>query len=156
MKNIIVSSIIGASILIFFVATLFTGEIETENADNVLINSIYSEKEIFSEARYSGNTDEKAQQLIIIAENSWEQGCEVDNLCFLPYEKIINVGETVLFLNQDEFEHNVRLRGDPNYLHFPTDVIKQNEYFVYKFNDPGKFEYHCTLHPWMEGVIIIR
>ena len=156
MKNIIVSSIIGASILIFFVATLFTEEFETENTDDVLINSIYSEKEIFSEARYSGNTDEKAQQLIIIAENSWEQGCEVDNLCFLPYEKIINAGETVLFLNQDEFEHNVRLRGDPNYLHFPTDVIKQNEYFVYKFNDLGKFEYHCTLHPWMEGVITIR
>ena len=156
MKNIIVSSIIGASILIFFAATLFTGEFEIENSDDVLINSIYSEKEIFSEARYSGNTDEKAQQLIIIAENSWEQGCEVDNLCFLPYEKIINVGETVLFLNQDEFEHNVRLRGDPNYLHFPTDVIKQNEYFVYKFNERGKFEYHCTLHPWMEGVITIR
>lgn len=156
MKNFIVSSIIVASILIFFAATLFTGEFETQNSDDVLINSIYSEKEIFSEARYSGNTDEKAQQLIIIAENSWEQGCEVDNLCFLPYEKIINVGETVLFLNQDEFEHNVRLRGDPNYLHFPTDVIKQNEYFVYKFNERGKFEYHCTLHPWMEGVIIIR
>ena len=156
MKNIIVSSIIVASILIFFAATLFTEEFETETSDDVLINSIYSEKEIFSEARYTGNTDEKAQQLIIIAENSWEQGCEVDNLCFLPYEKIINAGETVLFLNQDEFEHNVRLRGDPNYLHFPTDVIKQNEYFVYKFNERGKFEYHCTLHPWMEGVIIIR
>ena len=96
MKNIIVSSIIGASILIFFAATLFTGEFETQNSDDVLINSIYSEEEIFSEARYSGNTDEKAQQLIIIVENSWEQGCEVDNLCFLPYEKIINAGETVL------------------------------------------------------------
>ena len=156
MKNIIVSSIIGASILIFFAATLFTGEFETEKSDDVLINSIYSEKEIFSEARYSGNTDEKAQQLIIIAENSWEQGCEVDNLCFLPYEKIINAGETVLFLNQDEFEHNVRLRGDPNYLHFPTDVIRQNEYFVYKFYEMGEYQYHCTLHPWMEGVINIR
>ena len=156
MKNIIVSSIIGASVLIFFASTLLTEEFETENSDDVLINSIYSEKEIFSEARYSGNTDEKAQQLIIIAENSWEQGCEIDNLCFLPYEKIINAGETVLFLNQDEFEHNVRLRGDPNYLHFPTDVIKQNEYFVYKFNESGKYEYHCTLHPWMEGVITIR
>ena len=47
MKNIIVSSIIGASILIFFAATLFTGEFETQNTDDVLINSIYSEKEIF-------------------------------------------------------------------------------------------------------------
>ena len=156
MKNIIVSSIIGAAVLILFVSTFFIESFEIKNSDDVLINSIYSEKEIFSEARYSGNTDEKAQQLIIIAEDSWEQGCEVDNLCFLPYEKIINVGETVLFLNQDEFEHNVRLRGDPNYLHFPTDIIKQNEYFVYKFTEQGKYEYHCTLHPWMEGKITIR
>ena len=77
-------------------------------------------------------------------------------MCFLPYEKTINSGETVLFVNEDEFEHNVRLRGDSDYLHFPTDVIKQNEYFVYKFEETGKYQYHCTLHPWMEGVINIR
>ena len=97
-----------------------------------------------------------AQHVIIIVKDSWKQGCEVDDSCFSPYEKIIGVGETILFVNQDEFEHNVRLRGDPNYLHFPTDVIKQNEYFVYKFHELGKYQYHCTLHPWMEGMITIR
>ena len=153
MKIIITGVITSLLILAAYIAIYDMTNSET---DDDLINSIYSQTEIFSEAPYSGNTDEKAQHLIIIAKDSWKPGCEVDDLCFLPYEKTISVGETILFVNEDEFEHNVRLRGDPNYLHFPTDVIKQNEYFVYKFEYSGKFQYHCTLHPWMEGVIDIR
>ena len=153
MKIIITGVITSLLILAAYIAIYDMTNSET---DDDLINSIYSQTEIFSEAPYSGNTDEKAQHLIIIAKDSWKPGCEIDDLCFLPYEKTINSGETVLFVNEDEFEHNVRLRGDPNYLHFPTDVIRQNEYFVYKFEYSGKFQYHCTLHPWMEGVIDIR
>ena len=152
--KIIVTGIITS--LLIFAAYIAIYDMTNSETDDDLINSIYSQTEIFSEAPYSGNTDEKAQHLIIIAEDSWKPGCEEEDLCFLPYEKTISVGETILFVNEDEFEHNVRLRGDPNYLHFPTDVIKQNEYFVYKFEYSGKFQYHCTLHPWMEGVINIR
>ena len=152
--KIIVTGIITS--LLIFAAYIAIYDMTNSETDDDLINSIYSQTEIFSEAPYSGNTDEKAQHLIIIAEDSWKPGCEEEDLCFLPYEKTISVGETILFVNEDEFEHNVRLRGDPNYLHFPTDVIRQNEYFVYKFEYSGKFQYHCTLHPWMEGVIDIR
>ncbi len=153
MKIITIGLIAG---LLVLTAYIVLSDVTNSETYNERLNSIYSQTEIFSEAPYSGNTDEKAQHLIIIAEDSWKPGCEKEGLCFLPYEKTINTGEIVLFVNVDEFEHNVRLRGDPNYLHFPTDVIKQNEYFVYKFEESGKFQYHCTLHPWMEGVINIR
>ena len=108
------------------------------------------------EKRYSEHTLTAYEKDLEQFTNFLQETFEIDDLCFLPYEKTINAGETVLFVNEDEFEHNVRLRGDPNYLHFPTDVIRQNEYFVYKFEYSGKFQYHCTLHPWMEGVIDIR
>ena len=153
MKIITIGLIAG---LLVLTAYIVLSDVTNSETYNERLDSIYSQTEIFSEAPYSGNTDEKAQHLIIIAEDSWKPGCEKEDLCFLPYEKTINTGEIVLFVNVDEFEHNVRLRGDPNYLHFPTDVIKQNEYFVYKFEESGKFQYHCTLHPWMEGVINIR
>ena len=99
---------------------------------------------------------EKAQHLIEIVNNSWKQGCEKDDECFLPYVTTINVGDIILFTNQDEYEHNIRVRGDSEYLHFPADVIKPNEYFVYKFLEYGKYDYYCTLHPWMEGVIQVN
>ena len=153
MKIITIGLITG---LLVLTAYIILSDVTNSEKDNERLNSIYSQIEIFSEAPYSGNTDEKAQHLIIMAKDSWKPGCEEEDLCFLPYEKTISVGETILFVNEDEFEHNVRLRGDPNYLHFPTDVIKQNEYFVYKFEYSGKFQYHCTLHPWMEGMIDIR
>jgi len=153
MKIITIGLITG---LLVLTAYIVLSDVTNSETYNERLNSIYSQTEIFSEAPYSGNTDEKAQHLIIMAKDSWKPGCEEEDLCFLPYEKTISVGETILFVNEDEFEHNVRLRGDPNYLHFPTDVIKQNEYFVYKFEYSGKFQYYCTLHPWMEGVIDIR
>ena len=153
MKIITIGLITGLLVLTGYIVL---SDVTNSETYNERLNSIYSQTEIFSEAPYSGNTDEKAQHLIIMAKDSWKPGCEKEDLCFLPYEKTISVGETILFVNEDEFEHNVRLGGDPNYLHFPTDVIKQNEYFVYKFEYSGKFQYHCTLHPWMEGVINIR
>ena len=153
MKIITIGLITGLLVLTGYIVL---SDVTNSETYNERLNSIYSQTGIFSEAPYSGNTDEKAQHLIIMAKDSWKPGCEKEDLCFLPYEKAISVGETILFVNEDEFEHNVRLRGDPNYLHFPTDVIRQNEYFVYKFEYSGKFQYHCTLHPWMEGVINIR
>ena len=152
MKIITIGLITGLLVLTAYIVLSDVTNFET---DAERINSIYSETEIFSEAPYSGNTDEKAQHLIIIAKDSWKPGCEVDDLCFLPYEKTINAGETVLFVNEDEFEHNIRLRGDSDYLHFPTDVIRQNEYFVYKFEEMGKYQYHCSNNQNAVPIVVV-
>ena len=127
--------------------------LKTDNMDE--LSSIYTNSD-YSEAKYSGTTKEKAQHLVEIAKNSWQQGCEIEKKCFLPHMKTIMVNDVIMFVNQDDFEHNILLRGDSQYLHFPADVIRPNEYFVYKFNVPGKYDYVCTLHPWMEGVIQVN
>ena len=133
--------------------SLTNDNLKTENIDK--ISSIYSNDD-FTETKYSGNTDDTAQHLVEIANNSWQQGCEIEKKCFLPHMKTIMVNDVIMFVNQDDFEHNILLRGDSQYLHFPADVIRQNEYFVYKFNVPGEYDYVCTLHPWMEGVIQVN
>ena len=149
------------SVVFVFVAVIFgilylgltIDNLKTENIDK--ISSIYSNDD-FTETKYSGNTDDTAQHLIEIANNSWQQGCEIEKKCFLPHMKTIMVNDVIMFVNQDDFEHNILVRGDSQYLHFPADVIRQNEYFVYKFNVPGEYDYVCTLHPWMEGVIQVN
>ena len=133
--------------------SLTNDNLKTENIDK--ISSIYSNDD-FTETKYSGNTDDTAQHLIEIANNSWQQGCEIEKKCFLPHMKTIMVNDVIMFVNQDDFEHNILVRGDSQYLHFPADVIRPNEYFVYKFNVPGEYDYVCTLHPWMEGVIQVN
>ena len=149
------------SVVFVFVAVIFgilylgltIDNLKTENIDK--ISSIYSSDD-FTETRYSGNTDDTAQHLVEIANNSWQQGCEIEKKCFLPHMKTIMVNDVIMFVNQDDFEHNILVRGDSQYLHFPADVIRQNEYFVYKFNVPGEYDYVCTLHPWMEGIIQVN
>ena len=127
--------------------------LKTDNMDE--LSSIYTNSD-YSEAKYSGTTKEKAQHLVEIAKNSWQQGCEIEKKCFLPHMKTIMVNDVIMFVNHDDFEHNILVRGDSQYLHFPADVIRADEYFVYKFNVPGKYEYVCTLHPWMEGKITVE
>ena len=149
------------SVVFVFVAVIFgilylgltIDNLKTENIDK--ISSIYSSDD-FTETRYSGNTDDTAQHLVEIANNSWQQGCEIEKKCFLPHMKTIMVNDVIMFVNQDDFEHNILVREDSQYLHFPADVIRPNEYFVYKFNVPGEYDYVCTLHPWMEGVIQVN
>ena len=128
---------------------------DTKIQESDKISSIYSSND-FAETRYSGNTEGMAQHLIEIAHSSWQQGCEIEKRCFLPHMKTIMINDIIMFVNQDDFEHNILVRGDSQYLHFPADVIRSNEYFVYKFNVPGKYDYVCTLHPWMEGVIQVN
>ncbi len=116
---------------------------EVKIEDSEKISTIYSSED-YTETRYSGNTKGTAQHLIEIANNSWQQGCEVEEKCFLPHMKTIMVNDVIMFVNHDDFEHNILVRGDAD------------EYFVYKFNVPGKYEYVCTLHPWMEGKITVE
>ena len=142
--------IFGIVIFGIFYLSLTNDNLKTEN-----ISSIYSSDD-YTETRYSGNTEDVAQHLVEIAKNSWQQGCEIEKKCFLPHMKTIMVNDVIMFVNQDDFEHNILVRGDSQYLHFPADVIRPNEYFVYKFNVPGKYDYVCTLHPWMEGVIQVN
>ena len=142
--------IFGIVIFGIFYLSLTNDNLKTEN-----ISSIYSSDD-YTETRYSGNTEDVAQHLVEIAKNSWQQGCEIEKKCFLPHMKTIMVNDVIMFVNQDDFEHNILVRGDSQYLHFPADVIRQNEYFVYKFNVPGEYDYVCTLHPWMEGVIQVN
>ena len=30
------------------------------------------------------------------------------------------------------------------------------ESWSYKFEESGTFSYYCTIHPWMEGIIIVE
>ena len=74
---------------------------EVKIEDSEKISSIYSSED-YTETRYSGNTKGTAQHLIEIANNSWQQGCEVEEKCFLPHMKTIMVNDVIMFVNHDD------------------------------------------------------
>ena len=87
-----------------------------------------------------------------------DQGAIVNmsNLEFTPQEVTIPAGATVTWQNSDLPEHTVTAgtRGNPTGLFDAT--VASGEEFSFTFDQPGTYEYFCTIHPDMNGVVIVE
>jgi len=65
----------------------------------------------------------------------------------------IAAGQAVRWTNADPIEHTVTFDGaaEPG-----SPVIPPNGSYVHRFDKPGTYAYHCTPHPFMKGVVIVR
>jgi plastocyanin len=71
----------------------------------------------------------------------------IDDLAFSPETLTIEAGDTVTWTWRDgAIDHDVS--GDD----FQSEVISEGT-FRHRFNEPGTYEYICTLHPNMTGTI---
>lgn len=63
----------------------------------------------------------------------------------------ITTGTTVTWSNDDTVVHTVTdLNGT-----FDSHLIQPHTYWQHDFYNEGKYNYFCTLHPWMKGIIIV-
>ena len=64
----------------------------------------------------------------------------------------ISAGQAVRWVNDDPVEHSVTFEGmEPG-----SPLIPPNGSYVHRFEKPGTYVYHCTPHPFMTGVVIVR
>src|SRR5881396_11391 len=64
----------------------------------------------------------------------------------------IPAGATVVWANDDVAEHTVTFDGtEPG-----SPTIPPGGAFSHQFDRPGTYSYHCTPHPFMKGVVIVR
>jgi len=73
---------------------------------------------------------------------------EIRNYKYIPESLTVNVGQTVRWTNYDTVLHDVVGSG------IESEYLKQGETFTYTFEQEGKYEYICTIHPWMKGKVI--
>jgi amicyanin len=64
----------------------------------------------------------------------------------------VNAGETVRWVNTDPLVHTVAFDDGTG----TSADIPQNGAFEFKFDRPGTYPYHCTQHPFMKGVVVVR
>jgi len=86
------------------------------------------------------------------------RGCETNNECYIPFGVKIDVGDTVIWTNEDLAFHTVT-SGNPTDGpdgNFDSGMFKIDEQFSQKFESSGNFDYFCTLHPWMEGTVVVQ
>ena len=92
---------------------------------------------------------------VSIPEGSGVPGCEETDECFSPYLVTIQVGDTIVWTNDDTAAHTVT-SGNPTY--GPDDVFHSSLYmtgdtFSHSFDSSGLFAYFDIFHPWMQGIV---
>jgi plastocyanin len=69
---------------------------------------------------------------------------------------VIGVNNTVTWTNNDTADHTVTsLSVPPGASAFDSNIIAPGATFTQTFTVPGTYEYHCTLHDWMSGNVVV-
>jgi plastocyanin len=76
----------------------------------------------------------------------------ISNFAFAPAAITIAAGDKVIFVNGDDTIHSV-VADDGS---FHSDGLDTDDKFAMTFTKPGKIAYHCGLHPFMKGEIIVQ
>lgn len=75
----------------------------------------------------------------------------IANMAFAPHTVVVATGATITWRNDDGVPHAIHsLQG-----WFESGELAPGASFEWQANQPGTFRYRCSLHPIMEGVIIV-
>jgi plastocyanin len=78
----------------------------------------------------------------------------IDDFHFGPTELMVPVGTKVVWTNDDSDPHTVVSAADPKLLKSPP--LDTGDSFAFTFDKPGTYRYFCSIHPHMQGTIIVR
>jgi plastocyanin len=77
---------------------------------------------------------------------------KIDNFTFDPPRLTVKAGTTVTWYNEDDIPHTVAATGKQ----FRSKALDTDGKFSFTFTTPGSYEYFCSLHPHMTGVIVVE
>lgn len=77
----------------------------------------------------------------------------IQGFAFNPGKLTVKVGDTVEFVNEDGFPHTATKEGSSG---FDTGNLNTGQSKKITFPKAGVFNYGCSIHPSMEGVITVQ
>jgi plastocyanin len=94
-------------------------------------------------ARAPGNVPASTAAVTVMMKNIKFAGDSVE----------IRAGQSVRWVNQDVVDHTVTFE-QPG----PTSssMMRTNQAFIARFEQPGVYRYHCSPHPDMRGVVVVK
>jgi len=85
-----------------------------------------------------------------IPSSSQTESVSISNFSFNPGVLTISVGDTVRWTNLDSASHTVSSAT------FSSPTLSTGQTYEFKFTQVGTFDYHCSIHPFMTGQIIVQ
>jgi len=74
------------------------------------------------------------------------------NFQFTPAEVTIAPGESVTWVNDDGAPHGLEYNDGSS----GKDLLLPGESYNRRFDQPGTYDYNCSVHPYMTGRVIVR
>jgi LPXTG-motif cell wall-anchored protein len=85
------------------------------------------------------------------AKRSSDPGVTIADFLFSPGTITIHVGDTIVWSNNGPSPHSATANNGS----FDTGVLSKGKSASVTFHTPGTFDYHCTIHPFMHGAVIV-
>ena len=76
----------------------------------------------------------------------------IGNFSFTPAEITVAPGTTVTWTNGDDIPHTVTATSKA----FRSKAMDTDQHYSFTFTAPGTYEYFCSLHPHMQGKVIVK
>lgn len=75
----------------------------------------------------------------------------IHNFAFGPQIVTVKPGVTVHWTNRDSEAHTVTSDAGA----FNSSVLQPGASFSFTFTKPGTYSYHCSIHPFMTGKVVV-
>ena len=84
-------------------------------------------------------------------------GCDIEDICYIPSNIVVEKGKSVTWLNEDSSFHSVTsgFYPEPSGL-FDSGHLDPYQSYTLSFDEYGTYDYFCTLHPWMKAQVIVE
>ena len=87
------------------------------------------------------------QTTISVSDNT----IRIKNFAFDPASIRVKVGSTVRWVNQDSVPHRILFTDGAD-----STVLAGSQSWSRKFDVAGTYDYTCTIHPAMQGTVIVE
>jgi plastocyanin len=98
-----------------------------------------------------GCTSSSNQNQSSVTSVSNQNTVSVQNFAFSPASLTIQKGANVTWTNDDSVQHTIVSDTQA----FTSPVLNKGEAYTFQFNNTGTFPYHCSLHTYMSGTIVV-
>jgi len=136
----------------------------SESGSKILEETSEKTKQVTEQAKEASQTVKELStsklpaRLVSIPSGTSLPGCEKSGLCYDPSSLIIFKGGEIIWRNDDTSAHTVSSGNiiDGPDGKFDSGLIMSGKTFAYKFEEVGKYEYFCMIHPWANASITVK
>ncbi len=106
----------------------------------------------FTFSRYFGKKHETAQKGAVGPVTGPVTAAEIRTMAFGPKRIEISAGATVTWTNNDPLVHTATADDGS----WDSGAIEPGKSWSHTFAQPGEYAFHCTPHPFMKAIVVVR